>query len=57
MRGGAEYIDVIVPMAVAQVFTYAVPMDMRPLIDVGMRVVVPFGNRKLYSGLIYRLHS
>ena len=43
-------------MAVGQVFTYAVPTAMRPLIRVGMRVVVPFGQRKLYSALTYRLH-
>lgn len=57
MKEGTEYIDVIVPMAVAQVFSYAVPPAMRSLIRVGMRVVVPFGQRKLYSGLTYRLHQ
>ena len=49
-----HYADIILPLAVPGVFTYAVPggFDVEP----GMRVVVPFGPRRHYSGLVQRVH-
>ena len=51
------YIDVILPLAVPGVFTYAWP-DALPAVQPGMRVSVPFGRgRKLYGGVVKRVHQ
>ena len=51
------FADVIVPLPLPKLFTYRIPLGMeheaRPL----MRVVVPFGRKKLYAGLIAKVHS
>jgi primosomal protein N' (replication factor Y) len=53
----ARYIDVILPLAVPGIFTYIWPED-QPDVVPGMRVAVPFGRgRKLYSGLVRRVHQ
>lgn len=53
----AMYVDVILPLAVPGLFTFALPHGMgevRP----GMRVAVPFGRGgKLYGGLVRRVHN
>jgi primosomal protein N' (replication factor Y) (superfamily II helicase) len=53
----SAYIDVILPLAVPGIFTYAWPEDL-PVVQPGMRVSVPFGKgRKLYGGLVRRVHE
>ena len=37
--------------------TFAVPDNIREQIAVGQRVIVPIGNRKLYTGIIDRLRT
>ena len=49
------YVDVILPMPLEGMFTYAVPEGMA--VKVGQRVVVPFGRSKTYVGLVGRVHS
>ena len=57
MPAAPRFVDLILPLAVPGLFTYAVPEEM-DLVAVGMRVVVPFGRgRKLYSGLVRRVHQ
>ena len=51
------YADVILPLALQATYTYSVPLEMETLIQPGVRVVVSFGQRKLYSVLVYRVHS
>ncbi|HQV53437.1 MAG: primosomal protein N' [Flavobacteriales bacterium] len=47
----------ILPLAVPGQFTYALP-ELFGNVEVGMRVVVPFGRgRKLYSGLVHKIHD
>ncbi len=51
------FVDVILPLAVPGAFTYAIPNDLAT-VEPGMRVVVPFGRgRKLYSGVVHRVHE
>ena len=50
------YADVILPLAVP-CMTFAVPDNIREQIAVGQRVIVPIGNRKLYTGIIDRLRT
>jgi primosomal protein N' (replication factor Y) len=51
------YADIILPLAAAGVYTYRVPQSMRENIISGMRVIVPFGSRKFYSGIVRKLHQ
>ncbi|NUQ15818.1 MAG: hypothetical protein HUU33_10880, partial [Flavobacteriales bacterium] len=52
-----HFADVILPAAVPGTFTYALTEELGTVLP-GMRVVVPFGaGRKLYSGLVLRVHD
>ena len=43
----ATFIEVAVPLPVTGTFTYSVPDDLAGRVAVGMRVLVPFGRRKV----------
>lgn len=43
----SRLIDVAVPVPLFQTFTYAVPEEFRDQVQIGCRVVVPFGKRSL----------
>lgn len=52
-----RYADVILPLAVPGIFTYALPEGLHT-VEPGMRVGVPFGRgRKLYSAVVLRVHD
>ena len=51
------YADVIVPLPIANTYTYALPEGMEREVMVGSRVVVPFGRKKFYTAIIVRLHD
>lgn len=46
------YAEVLLPIALAQSYTYAIPADMSVMLQIGMRVEVQFGKSKLYTGII-----
>ena len=52
-----KYVDVVVPLPVTGTFTYAVPLECADIVRIGMRVVVPFGAKKLYTGIITVVHT
>ena len=49
-----KYIDVILPLPVKGTFTYSFIDDD---LSVGQRVIVQFGVRKLYSGIVAKIHD
>lgn len=51
------YADVILPLPLGGVFTYSLTSGMERDISVGERVVVPFGKKKIYTGLVVRIHT
>jgi nicotinate phosphoribosyltransferase len=51
------YADVILPLHIHGTYTYRVPQEYNDDIQVGQRVVVQFGPRKLYSAVVRRLHE
>ncbi len=51
------FVDVILPLAVPNLYTYRVPHDWKGDIAVGKRVVVQFGRGKLYSALVRNVHE
>ncbi|MBQ3658232.1 MAG: primosomal protein N' [Bacteroidales bacterium] len=48
-----RYAEVIVPLSLPQLFTYAIPETFFSSCKRGSRVVVPFGKNKLYSAVVY----
>jgi primosomal protein N' (replication factor Y) (superfamily II helicase) len=51
------FVDVLLPLPLTQTFTYSIPEDLLPGIQVGCRVIVPFGSRKLYTGIVTEIHE
>ncbi len=52
-----SYVDVLLPLAVGEAFTYALPEAFQASAVVGGRVVVPLGQRKFYTGVVIRIHG
>lgn len=50
------YIDVILPLALPQQYTYAVAYDLVDYLEIGKRVLVQFGAQKYYSAIIFKIH-
>ena len=51
------YADVILPLPLEGCFTYIVPQPLQGQVQIGVRVLVPFGKSKRYVGLVARLHD
>ncbi|HQG56360.1 MAG TPA: hypothetical protein PK496_05060, partial [Bacteroidales bacterium] len=51
------FADIILPLAVRNCYTYRVPEPFRERAGPGIRVIVPFGAKKLYTGIIRRIHN
>ncbi|MDR0711564.1 MAG: primosomal protein N' [Prevotellaceae bacterium] len=51
------FVDVILPLALPKPLTYNVPPDMQPAVQIGVRVAVQVGRRKIYAGIAQRIHS
>ena len=52
----AFFTEIILPIAVPRTFTYRVTEAEFQYLQVGARVVVPFGKTKMYTGLVSSLH-
>ena len=52
----AIFVDVILPLATANTFTYSIPQELRNMVSVGSRVIVQFGKRKIYSAIVKTIH-
>lgn len=50
------FADVILPLPLRGLFTYAIPLEMQSKIGVGFRVIVPFGSRKHYTAIVSHIH-
>ncbi|HAH25241.1 MAG TPA: primosomal protein N' [Prolixibacteraceae bacterium] len=55
--GNELFADVILPLPLANHYTYRVPIAFQEKIKTGIRVIVQFGSRKFFSALVYRLHE
>jgi primosomal protein N' (replication factor Y) (superfamily II helicase) len=52
-----EFAEIVLPLPLAGSFTYSVPALLKKEIVRGCRVVVPFGRKKSYTGIVFELHS
>ena len=51
------FADILLPIAAPGAYTYLLPPALEERAKAGCRVVVPFGVRRRYTGLILRLHN
>lgn len=52
-----KFVDVVLPLAISNLYTYRVPVEWNNDIYVGQRVVVQFGKNKLYTALVRNVHE
>jgi primosomal protein N' (replication factor Y) len=52
-----HFVEVLLPIPLERNFTYSVTPQQAALLGSGMRVAVPFGKSKLYTGLVLSLHN
>ncbi|MFA6812083.1 MAG: primosomal protein N' [Bacteroidaceae bacterium] len=52
-----RYVDVILPLPLAQRFTYVLSDEISEQVQIGCRVVVPFGQKKFYTAIVCRIHQ
>jgi len=53
----ATFIDIILPLALPQYYTYGVAFDEVAHLAIGKRVIVQFGKQKMYAGIIQKIHQ
>ena len=53
------FADLILPIPVPKLFTYRVPREMAEVLQIGARVIVPFGknNGRVFTAIVARLHN
>lgn len=52
-----KFVDVIVPLPIASQYTYSLPEGMEASIQPGCRIIVPFGPKKFYTGIVTKVHE
>ncbi|MDN3605591.1 replication restart helicase PriA [Kaistella yonginensis] len=53
----STFAQVILPLNLKGTFTYKVPVELMENIQVGMRVLVSFRGKKIYTGIVFELHN
>ncbi|NLZ95863.1 MAG: hypothetical protein GX921_08580, partial [Bacteroidales bacterium] len=51
------FADVILPLALADSYTYEIPKELENSIQPGHRVIVPFGRNKFYTAIVFKVHQ
>ena len=51
------FVDVLLPVPIPRSFTYRVPRALEPLVEVGSRVIVQFGRKKILTGIVTKYHE
>jgi primosomal protein N' (replication factor Y) len=51
------FADILLPVPIKGTFTYRVPFELNDFIKEGVRVVVQFGRKKIYTGIVVKLHE
>jgi len=51
------YVDVILPINIKQLLTYALPDNLETSCNIGSRVAVPVGKKSLYTAVVVKIHE
>ncbi|MFN5170049.1 MAG: primosomal protein N' [Cyclobacteriaceae bacterium] len=57
MAGDTLFADMLLPVPIPRLFTYRVPAALNNSVAVGQRAIVQFGQKKILTGIIARLHN
>jgi len=52
-----HFAQIILPLNLKGTFTYKIPEELVEEIQLGMRVLVPFRGKKIYTGIVVELHD
>lgn len=52
-----RYAQIVLPLNLKGSFTYKVPDELMSIIQPGMRVLVPFRGKKIYTGIVFEVHD
>lgn len=52
-----NFVDLIIPLPLPNLYTYSVPNELVEELEIGKRVIVEFGRKKLYSCVIIKIHT
>ena len=50
-------VDVVLPLPLAETYTYRLPERLQDRVAVGSRLIVPFGSKKIYSAIVVKVYS
>ena len=48
--------DVVLPLPLAETYTYRLPERLAERVAVGSRIIVPFGSKKIYSAVVVKVY-
>ncbi len=51
------FAEILLPLALEYTFTYSIPDDLSEIVKPGFRVVIVLGKRKLYTGIVAKIHN
>lgn len=51
------FADVIIPVPIPKLFTYKIPKNLKDDIGIGYRIIVQFGQKKILTGIIAKVHQ
>lgn len=51
------FAEVLLPLPLYSTFTYSIPVEMEDAVQAGSRVLVQFGKKKYYTGIVEYVHS
>lgn len=52
-----QYANIILPVPLPKLFTYEIPKSLSTECSVGKRVIVQFGRKKIYTGVVKEIHT
>lgn len=51
------FAEIVLPVPIAKLFTYRIPAALNNRVKRGQRVIVPFGQKKIMTGILVHLHN
>lgn len=51
------FVEVLLPLAIENTLTYILPEKLENSVKIGARVIVELGKRKIYTGIVTKIHS
>jgi primosomal protein N' (replication factor Y) len=51
------FAELLLPVPIPKLFTYRVPSDLNDKVRMGIRAIVPFGTRRILTGIVVAVHQ